>query len=114
MGEITSEEKTWGMLSHLSFFIGGFIVPLILYFVYKDKSRFIAFHALQALFFHLAIYVALFISGVLTIVLIGLLLLPAVYIVGLVYAILGAIKANSGEWYELPLVSGWAKSTMNM
>ena len=50
----TPEEKQWGMLANIlplviSFFSGlGWVVSLIIYLIYKDKSRFVAFHALQS------------------------------------------------------------------
>ncbi|HEY5269895.1 MAG TPA: DUF4870 domain-containing protein, partial [Anaerolineales bacterium] len=54
-----SDERTWGMLSHLSVLLnlvtgfGGPIAALIIYLVYKDRSRFVAYHALQSLVFQL-------------------------------------------------------------
>jgi len=52
-----SEERTWGMLVHLSVllnlvtgFLGG-IAAIIIYFVYKDRSRYVAYHAMQSFIF---------------------------------------------------------------
>jgi len=52
-----SEERTWAMLAHLSVllnlvtgFLGG-IAAIIIYFVYKDRSRFVAYHAMQSFIF---------------------------------------------------------------
>ena len=42
-------------------------------------------------------------SGLLTFLLIGFLLLPLITIWWLVFCIIGAIKASSGEWYRIPL-----------
>jgi len=58
--EITSDNKLLAMFSHFSIFLGGIILPIILYFVQKDKSKFVAFHALQSIFFHL-LYLAIII-----------------------------------------------------
>ena len=50
-----SDERTMAAVAHgLTFFEGGLIGPLILYFVKKDESDFVAFHALQSLYFGLA------------------------------------------------------------
>lgn len=54
----TSEEKMLGLLAHLSIFFGGIILPIILWATQKDKSKFVRFHSLQAIFFHIA-YVGL-------------------------------------------------------
>ncbi len=60
---ITSEEKLLAMLSHLSILFGGIILPIILWAVQKDKSQFVRFHSLQAIFFHIAyIIIALLIA----------------------------------------------------
>ena len=47
------------MFAHLSMFFGSLIIPLIFWAINKDKSRFVSFHSLQALFFHLAYTVVL-------------------------------------------------------
>jgi uncharacterized Tic20 family protein len=60
---VTDEERLWAMLAHLLallgyvVWLGAYIAPLVIYLVYKDKSQFVAFHALQSLFFQLALLV---------------------------------------------------------
>ena len=51
---VTSDERMFAMFSHLSIFFGGLILPLIFWAINKDKSKFVSFHSLQALFFHIA------------------------------------------------------------
>jgi uncharacterized Tic20 family protein len=43
------------------------------------------------------------ISGVLTIVLVGILGILALIVMGIVFPIIGAVKANNGELWEYPL-----------
>lgn len=111
----TQEEKLWGMLGHVFGFagyivgLGQYIAPLVLFLIYKDKSKFIAFHALQSLFFQLLVAVALAVSGMLTVVLIGFVLLPVVAVVAIVYVIIAALRAFKGEWFEYWLVGKWAR-----
>ena len=50
-GTYTSEEKLFALLSHLSIFIGGIFLPIIFWATQKDKSKFVAFNALQAIFY---------------------------------------------------------------
>jgi len=52
--EVSSDEKLLGMLAHLSIFLGGIILPIILWATQKDKSQFVRFHSLQAIFYHIA------------------------------------------------------------
>jgi len=89
-------------LSHgLTFFEGGLFGPLVLYFVKKDEDDFVAFHALQSLYFALAFLV-------LTVVTCGvagaLLVIPY-----LVFEGIATLKASEGEWYALPVVGKYAR-----
>lgn len=96
-----ADEKLWATLTHLSgifFFIG----PLIAYIVLRDRGPFIRAHTAAALNVQLTLVIGYLVSSVLMIVLIGFLLFPAVYIWGLVVAILGAVKANQGQWFTPP------------
>jgi len=39
----TPDDRTWAMLAHLSPLVGlGFIGPLVVWLIYKDKSPFVA------------------------------------------------------------------------
>lgn len=57
--QTTSDERLLAMLSHLSILFGGLLVPLIIWATQKDKSKFVKFNALQALFYHLSFSVLL-------------------------------------------------------
>ncbi len=52
--EVTSDEKLLGLLSHLSIIFGGLLVPFIIWTTQKEKSKFVRFHSLQAIFYHLS------------------------------------------------------------
>lgn len=58
-GSVTQNEKLLAMFAHLSMFFGSLWVPLIFWAINKDKSKFVSFHSLQALFFHIAYTVVL-------------------------------------------------------
>jgi uncharacterized Tic20 family protein len=123
---LSADEKLWGMLAHLLTLlgyvvvVGEYIVPLVIYLVYKDRSRFVAFHALQALFFQLlalAVSVALVLFSIVTLgcgILLAVPLGIALAIAVLVYMIIAAIQANNGVWYELPIVGRWARNTLRI
>jgi len=102
-GEVTSEEKMMGMLCHLLGIVTGFLFALIIYIVKKDESEFIADQAKEALNFQIAIFIAWFIAGVLTAVIIGFFLFPVIMIGNLIFCIMGAMKANEGIKYRYPV-----------
>ena len=56
---LTNDEKMMSMLSHLSVIIGGIILPIVIWAVQKDKSKYVKFHSLQAIFFHISLAVVM-------------------------------------------------------
>ena len=119
---ITDDDRLWAMLAHLFGLlgyvsvIGQYIAPLVVFVLYREKSKFVAFHALQSLFFQLAllgITVVGTVFGILTCG-IGFLLVGPVLVGGFVYTIVAAIRANQGEWFEYWLVGKWAKQQLGL
>jgi uncharacterized Tic20 family protein len=112
------DEKTWSVLSHLSMFLNLFtgllgpVAALLIWLVYKDRSQKVAFHALQSMWYQIGWLVILAvgwtITAFLTIVLIGILLIPVMIVATMVpflhmgYA---AYKVNQGVNYRYPLVA---------
>src|SRR5262245_4981694 len=58
----TSDEKTMALLAHVLGIFSGFLAPLIFFLVKRD-SKFISFHALQSLAWHI-VYFVLMMCGV--------------------------------------------------
>lgn len=84
----------------------GWVPPLVILMGKGKTSPFVRHHAAQSLGFWVVIFLGLIVSGLLTIVLVGFLLLTILPIWWLVICIIGAVKANSGEWYKPPLSFG--------
>jgi uncharacterized protein len=105
---LASDERDWGMFCHLAVFagflipLGNVIGPLVIWLMKKDKYPFVDFHGKEVLNFQLTVLVALLVSWVLVLLLIGFLLLPAVAIAAIVLTIIGIIKAGNGEYYRYP------------
>ena len=100
----SQEDKTLAMLTHLSGIILGFIVPLIIWLVNKDKSDkgWLNDQAKEALNFQITILIGWVASTILSVVGIGLLLMPLIWIVNLIFCIIAGIKANEGVAYRYP------------
>jgi hypothetical protein len=109
MQPVTQDEKTFGMLAHLSALsgviipFGNIIGPLIIWMMKKDQSWFVSEQGKEALNFQISITIYMIISGVLIFVLIGILLMPLVGLFALVMTVIAALKANQGEMYRYPL-----------
>ena len=126
------EERQWAMVAHLGVLanlVSGFlgpVVPLAIYMIYKDRSRYVAYQSLQALIFQLIWWVgggilagiAWAISGILSAVLIGLLCMPfacllsAIPLAALGYGIYGGIQTSQGQDFKYWLVGDWMRSTL--
>ena len=98
-----SDEKLWALLSHLSIPFFGFVVPLVVYLVFRDRSRWLKDSALEALNFSILYTIAITASAILTVALIGLLLLPLVWVLAVVLCLLAAVAASRHELYRYPL-----------
>lgn len=110
MQNVSSDDRNWGMLAHILALVGyllipfgNVIAPLIVYLMKKDQSPFVADQARESLNFQISMTIYMIVAGALIFVLIGLLLLPVIWLAGLVLTILAGIKASSGVAYRYPL-----------
>jgi uncharacterized Tic20 family protein len=104
----TQDERTWGMLAHLTAFagfivpLGNVIGPLIVWLVKRDQSAFVADQGKEALNFNISVVGAAIICALLVFVFIGILLGVALFIFWLTMTIVAAIKASEGVRYRYP------------
>ena len=103
-GAAPQEDRTIALLTHLSGIIAGFIVPLIIWLINKDRPEksWLTASSVEALNFQITIAIAYVICIVLSVIIIGGLLMPIVWIVNLIFCILGGVAANKGENYRYP------------
>jgi uncharacterized Tic20 family protein len=154
-GEVSENERKWAALAHASTLLTALVglpsagmgvlitmfVPLLIYFAFRKRSEFVAFHALQAFTIQLIgtigwmavlvvggiIWVALLIiSALLVLVLIGIVLLPIVALAGvlalvvslalplgmIIYSMIAAVETWSGHNYRIPYIGRWVESQM--
>jgi uncharacterized protein len=104
MSDISQDDKNLSMLTHLSGILLGFIVPLVIWLMNKDKAdkEFLNGEAKEALNFQITIAIAYFVCMILTFVIIGAFLLPIVWIANLVLCIIAGLKAKEGNAYRYP------------
>ena len=96
------DSKTMGMLAHLLAIFTGFIGPLVIWLIKKDTSPFVDDQGKESLNFQLTVLIGYLIGGATSCLFIGLLILPAVWLVSLIFAIIATMKANNGEAYRYP------------
>jgi uncharacterized Tic20 family protein len=107
------EERTWSALAHLSIFLNlftGFLGPVVafaIWVVYRGRSERVAIHAMRSMWYQVVWLVILTvgwtITGILTLVLVGFLLVPVMLLLSLIpfaYAAYAAYKASRGAELE--------------
>jgi len=106
----TENERTWGMLAHLSALVGlvfplvgNILGPLLVWLTKRDQSAFIAAHAKEALNFNITVTLAGVVCLFLALIFIGFLLGMALFIAWLVMTLVAAIRASEGVPYHYPL-----------
>lgn len=103
------EEKTFLMLMHLSQLAGfivpgaGLVLPIVMWATNKDQSPAIDQHGKSILNWMISAFIYAIVCFVLMFIFIGFFMLFALMIIGLVFAIIGAVKANEGKLWIYPL-----------
>ena len=97
------DQRLWATLIHIGGIFFGILPSLIGYLITRDRGEFIRQHTRAALNFHLTLLIGIFACVILAFVLIGVFLLIPLEILALVFGILAAIAANSGQPYRFPI-----------
>jgi uncharacterized Tic20 family protein len=108
---VSLEEQTrqWAMFLHFSQLIGcvlpiaGLIVPIILWQVKKDELPGIDPHGKNVVNWIISAVIYIFVSAILSVVVIGIPFLIALLVLLVVFPIVGGIKAGNGEVWKYPL-----------
>lgn len=99
----SSDEKNIATVTHLAGTIFLFIPALIVWILKKDDSAYIADQAKEALNFQITIAIAMFVANILIWILVGLALIPIIWIANIILCILAAIASSKGETYRYPI-----------
>jgi uncharacterized Tic20 family protein len=130
----TGDERMLATLVHLSVLLNlctgwlGMLAALIVYLIYRERSKYIEFQALQSLLFQVATWIlptaaviVLWIASFLLLPLfgVGLLLMPCAVIASLllavvplaaaIYGIIGAVECGAGKDFRYWLVGAWTE-----
>lgn len=108
--ELTNkEERNWAMFAHLSSFAGHVIPfghiagPLIIWCLKKDEMPLVNDQGKEALNFQITMTLAFIVAGLSIFILVGFVLLPAVWLFDVILTIIAAVKANEGVAFRYPL-----------
>ena len=105
----TKDERLWALVCHLCGFVGhlvpfgNIVAPLVVWVLKKDEMPFVADQGKEAINFQISWSIYMLIGGALCWVLIGLLIVPVLYVVWLVFMLIAAVKSNEGVAYRYPM-----------
>lgn len=107
--EATKDERNWGMffhLSHLVMLIVGIpiVAPLVMWLAKKDQSFFLDDHGREAVNFEISLILWGFIGAVVMLMTcgVGVVLLAAVWLLGILGTVMGLVAASNGRYYRYP------------
>ena len=109
------QEKQWALICHLSGLsgylipFGNLIVPIIIWSMKKDEMPMVDAHGKEVINFQISFTIWAAISIIFVFILIGIPLLIALLVLQVVFIIIAAIKADSGELYHYPLTIRFIK-----
>jgi len=105
---VDKDARNWAMFTHLSTFAGHFVpfaniaAPLIFWCLKKDEMPFVNDQGKEALNFQITMTLALIVAAISILILVGIVLLPAVWLFDVIVTIIAAVKANEGVAYRYP------------
>lgn len=110
--EQNPDARMWGMLCHLTPLLGlvvsggfvSFLGPLVVWLAKREQHPFVDDQGKESLNFQITLLIMSIVGVVLTVVSFGLLfpLLFLPLLLQIVFAIIGSVAANKGEYYRYP------------
>jgi uncharacterized protein len=112
--QAVDDDQLWAMMAYLGMIFFAFLPPLAVYVLRRRESRYVRFHAAQALNLWITTFLYalsfMIIGGILaldtvsTALAVGIPLIVTAGIVMLLFAVRAAVAAGRGALYEIP---GW-------
>ncbi|MEL6538793.1 MAG: DUF4870 domain-containing protein [Bacteroidota bacterium] len=122
MNEYPANQRPWGMeinsyllLLHVSQFAGyiapglGFLVPIVMWVSNRDLYPEIDRHGKEVVNWIITLFIFCAIAGFLSLFLIGIPMLVILGVLGVIFPIIGAVRANEGEFWAYPLTIRFIK-----
>lgn len=99
-----SDERMWAIFAQVGPFVLGFIAPLVIWLVLKDRSRFVDQEAKESLNFQITVVIAHIAAGIITAVTFGFgVIVYLVFVAVVVFQILAAVANGRGAPYRYPV-----------
>lgn len=97
------EEQGWGVAVHLGGVFLSWLVPLVVWLVFRERSRMIDDHGKEALNFQITLFIAYVVGGILTVIIIGAVIVFIAWICAIIFGIMASIAAYNRRPYRYPI-----------
>lgn len=101
---VSKEERVFAALIFGLSFFTTIIGPLIIWLLKKDESAYVDYYGKMYLNFAISYIIYGILATISTVILIGFVIGPIVGLAGLVFTIIGIVKAYEGSYYKIPFV----------
>lgn len=99
-----SDERMWSVIAQIGPFLLGFIPPLVIWLVLKDRSRFVDQEAKESLNFQITVAIGLVAAAIITGITFGIGgIVYLAFIAAIVFMILAAVANGKGAPYRYPV-----------
>jgi uncharacterized Tic20 family protein len=98
----SKDDNNMGLLLFILCIVTGFIGPLIVWLLKKESSRYIDSQGKEILNWCITMFCAGVVCGILTLVVIGIFLIPVLILCNLIFNIMGILAATKGQFYRYP------------
>lgn len=114
-GNADIEIRRWAAATHIAA-VAGYVIPfgniigpLLVWQLKKEDGQLIDDQGKESVNFQITVSIAMLVSALLTLILIGFLLIFVIGLGALILVVIAAIKANDGEAYRYPLTLRFIK-----
>lgn len=98
----TKDDTNLATLIYILAIFTGFLGPLIIWLMKKDQSPFVDDQGKEVLNWSITMVLGSVVCAILMVVIIGIILMPVLGLLHVIFTIMGALKANKGIAYRYP------------
>ena len=100
-------ERTYATFAHLTLLTVHVLIPVVpavvMWLVRRERSAFVDDHGREAVNFQISLVLYAIASGIMFFCGIGVVMMVAVYVLGIVGMVLGAVAAHKGQYFRYPM-----------
>lgn len=98
-----SDQRLWSVLSHIGGVFVSFLVPLVVWLVFKGRGAFVEDQSKEALNFQITLAIAYVVGLITFFLIVGIVILIAAWLCAVVFGIIAAVQSSQGVLYRYPV-----------